>query len=276
MPLVTLKEIINESKDNVAVGSFSVINIETIHGAILAGTEKNVPIILQVAETRLKNKDFQLLGSTMVNAGKNAKIPVCIHFDHGMSKEKIIEALEMGFTSVMFDGSHLPYDENVEKTKEIVSLARKYNASCEGELGKLGFSEDEEEIGLAYTKPSEAKDFVEKTGVDALAISIGNKHGMHTINTDEIDIERLKEINNLVDIPLVLHGGSNLSDTTFKLCIKNGIKKINIASAIMTAVLNITKETVNNEEKNFFELSDDMRDTTKKVILDHIEVFTNN
>lgn len=274
MALVTLKEILGMAKDDTAIGSFSVINIETISGAIQAGTESNVPIILQVAETRLKNKDFQLIGSAMVNAAKNATIPVCVHFDHGLSKERIEEALLLGFTSVMYDGSHLPYEENIENTIEIVELARSYGASCEGELGKLGLTEDESEsIGVAFTNPDEAKDFIEKTHIDALAISIGNMHGMHTINTDEIDVERLKEIKKKTDIPLVLHGGSNLTNETFRQCIENGIKKINIASAIMNDVMNTVKSSINDNEKTYFDIVDETTTTTKKCVQAHIDIF---
>ncbi len=276
MALVTLKEILSMAKDESAIGSFSVINIETIQGAILAAEKNNTPIILQVAEVRLKNKDYILLGKSMVAAGKKAKVPVCVHFDHGSTKEQIEEMLKLGFTSVMYDGSHLPYDDNVKNTKEIVDLAKKYGASCEGELGKLGLTEDEtEDLGKAYTNPNEALDFVNKTGVDALAVSIGNQHGMHTIGLDEVDIERLTEINSLVDVPLVLHGGSNLSEKTFKLCIKNGIKKVNIASAIMSSVLTAVAEKVKVDTTNYFTLIDDISQATMTCVDSHIQIFNN-
>ncbi len=276
MSLVTLKEILAMASSENAIGSFSVINNETITGAILAAEKNNTPIILQVAEVRLKNKDYVLLGTAMVAAGKKAKVPVCVHFDHGSTRAQIEEMLKLGFTSVMYDGSHLPYEENIKNTKEIVELAKSYGASCEGELGKLGLSEDEsEDLGSAYTNPAEAKDFVEKTGVDALAVSIGNQHGMHTISLDEVDTDRLKEIHALVDVPLVLHGGSNLSDDTFRLCIKNGIRKVNIASAIMTDVLNKIKDKVDSKDMNYFILIDEIKVATEECVDRHIKIFSN-
>ncbi len=274
MSLVTLKQILSMAENNTAIGSFSVINIETIQGTILAAEKNNKPIILQVAEVRLKNKDYILLGKAMVEAGKKAKVPICVHFDHGNSKDKIEEMLKVGFTSVMYDGSHLPYEENIKKTSEIVQLAKKYGASCEGELGTLGFTEDEsEDVGKNYTDPKKVKQFVEQTGIDALAISIGNQHGIHAISSDEIDIERLKEIRIRTNIPLVLHGGSNLSKKTFKQCMENGIKKINIASAIMSDVFYIVSEKVKDNTANYFTLIDDVSETTMNCVDNHIKFF---
>ena len=179
MPLVKMSTLLEKAKkEKYAVGSFSVANMEMVLGVIKAIEETKSPAIIQIAEVRLNHSPLELIGPLMVAAAKNSSVPVAVHFDHGKTEEKIRQALEIGFTSVMFDGSHLPFEENAATTAKIKSIAAEFNADCEGEIGCVGGSEDgSEDIAINCTSPSQAKEFYEKTGVDALAVAIGNAHG---------------------------------------------------------------------------------------------------
>lgn len=235
--LVNMRDLLSDAqKGNYAVGSFSVANMEMVLGVIKAAEELNAPIILQIAEVRLKQSPLEIIGPLMVAAAKNAKIPVAVHFDHGKTIEKITQALEIGFTSVMFDGSHLPLDENIEFTKKIIEIARKYDASVEAEIGCVGGSEDgSEDIAINCTKPEDAVKFENETGVDALAIAIGNAHGNYK-STPKLRFDILSEVEQKTHTPLVLHGGTGISPDDFVRCSKTGIKKINIATATFDRV----------------------------------------
>ena len=235
--LVNMRDLLSDAqKGNYAVGSFSVANMEMVLGVIKAAEELNAPIILQIAEVRLKQSPLEIIGPLMVAAARNAKVPVAVHFDHGKTIEKITQALEIGFTSVMFDGSHLPLDENIEFTKKIIEIARKYGASVEAEIGCVGGSEDgSEDIAINCTKPEDAVKFENETGVDALAIAIGNAHGNYK-STPKLRFDILSEVEQKTHTPLVLHGGTGISPDDFVRCSKTGIKKINIATATFDQV----------------------------------------
>ena len=235
--LVNMRDLLSDAqKGNYAVGSFSVANMEMVLGVIKAAEELNAPIILQIAEVRLKQSPLEIIGPLMVATAKNAKVPVAVHFDHGKTIEKITQALEIGFTSVMFDGSHLPLDENIEFTKKIIEIARKYDASVEAEIGCVGGSEDgSEDIAINCTKPEDAVKFENETSVDALAIAIGNAHGNYK-STPKLRFDILSEVEQKTHTPLVLHGGTGISPYDFVKCSKTGIKKINIATATFDRV----------------------------------------
>lgn len=235
--LVNMRDLLSDAqKGNYAVGSFSVANMEMVLGVIKAAEELNAPIILQIAEVRLKQSPLEIIGPLMVAAAKNSKVPVAVHFDHGKTIEKITQALDIGFTSVMFDGSHLPLDENIEFTKKIIEIARKYDASVEAEIGCVGGSEDgSEDIAINCTKPEDAVKFENETGVDALAIAIGNAHGNYK-STPKLRFDILSEVEQKTHTPLVLHGGTGISPDDFVRCSKTGIKKINIATATFDRV----------------------------------------
>lgn len=247
--LVNMRDLLrNAQKGNYAVGSFSVANMEMVLGVLKAAEELNAPVILQIAEVRLKQSPLELIGPLMVAAAKNAKTPVAVHFDHGKTKEKISQALELGFTSVMFDGSHLPLEENISQTLDIIKAARKHDAAVEAEIGCVGGSEDgSEDIAINCTKPEDAVRFAKETGVDALAIAIGNAHGNYK-STPKLRFDILEECARLVSAPLVLHGGTGISPEDFIKCSKTGIKKINIATATFDSVEN-SVHTCYNENK---------------------------
>lgn len=254
--LVNMRDLLKDAqKGNYAVGSFSVANMEMVLGVLKAAEELNAPVILQIAEVRLKQSPLELIGPLMVAAAKNAKTPVAVHFDHGKTKEKINQALELGFTSVMFDGSHLPLEENISQTLDIIKAAREYGAAVEAEIGCVGGSEDgSEDIAINCTKPEDAVRFAEETGVDALAIAIGNAHGNYK-STPKLRFDILEECARLVSAPLVLHGGTGISPEDFVKCSKTDIKKINIATATFDSVENSVHTCYNeNKIKGYYDL----------------------
>lgn len=249
--LVNMRELLADAqKGNYAVGSFSVANMEMVLGVLKAAQELNAPVILQIAEVRLKQSPLELIGPLMVAAAKNAKTPVAVHFDHGKTGKMIGMALELGFTSVMFDGSHLPLEENIEETKKIVSMAKKYSAAVEAEIGCVGGSEDgSEDIAINCTKPDDAVRFAAETEVDALAVAIGNAHGNYK-STPKLRFDILEECARRVSAPLVLHGGTGISEEDFIRCANTGIKKINIATATFDSVEKSVRDCYNENKIN--------------------------
>ena len=219
-----------------AVGSFSVANMEMVLGVLQAAEELRAPVILQIAEVRLRQSPLELIGPLMVAAARQASVPVAVHFDHGKTEQKIGQALELGFTSVMFDGSHLPLDENIAETCRIIEMARPYGAAVEAEIGCVGGSEDgSEEIAMHCTDPADAVRFEQETGVDALAIAIGNAHGNYKA-TPKLRFDILAQVAEDTHTPLVLHGGTGISPEDFRRCAQTGIQKINIATATFDSV----------------------------------------
>ncbi len=249
--LVNMKTLLEKAEEgNYAVGSFSVANMEMVLGVIKAAEELGAPIILQIAEVRLKQSPLEVIGPLMVAAAKNAKVPVAVHFDHGKTMEKIKLALEIGFTSVMYDGSHLPLDENIKMTNAVIAEAEKYGAAVEAEIGCVGGSEDgSEDIAINCTKPEDAVRFENETGVDALAIAIGNAHGNYK-STPKLRFDILETVDSLTKTPLVLHGGTGISPEDFVRCSKTGIRKINIATATFDTVESTVREAYNNGSIN--------------------------
>lgn len=242
------KLLADAQKGNYAVGSFSVANMEMVLGVLKAAKELKAPVILQIAEVRLKQSPLEIIGPLMVAAAKSADTPVAVHFDHGKTIEKITQALELGFTSVMFDGSHLPLDENIKTTKEVIALAKKYGADVEAEIGCVGGSEDgSEDIAINCTKPEDAVRFENETGVDALAIAIGNAHGNYK-STPKLRFDILEQVEKNTELPLVLHGGTGITPDDFVRCSHTDIKKINIATATFDSVEHTVKDAYKNDK----------------------------
>jgi fructose-bisphosphate aldolase class II len=228
--------LLDAQKGNYAVGSFSIANMEMILGVIKAAEETKSPIILQIAEVRLNHSPLSVIGPTMIAAAKNAKVPVAVHLDHGTTLECIGQALDLGFTSVMFDGSHLAVEENIAMTKKVIEMAKPYGAAVEAEIGCVGGSEDGSvDIAMRCTSPDQAKHFWEETNVDALAIAIGNAHGFYK-EAPELRFDILEQVRDAVPVPLVLHGGTGIESEDFIRCHQSGIKKINIATATFASV----------------------------------------
>lgn len=273
--LVNMRDLLEDAeKGNYAVGSFSIANMEMVLGVLKAAEELNAPVILQIAEVRLKQSPLETIGPLMVAAAENASTPVAVHFDHGKTIEKITEALDIGFTSVMFDGSHLPLEENIEMTKKVISTAEEYDAAVEAEIGCVGGSEDgSEDIAINCTKPDDAVRFEKETGVDALAIAIGNAHGNYK-STPKLRFDILKQVDDMTDTPLVLHGGTGISPEDFVKCSKTGIKKINIATATFDSVENnVREEYKNGNIKGYYDLHEAEIEGAYKNAKRHILIF---
>ena len=282
MALVKMKDLLRRAEEkNIGCGAFSVGNMEMVRGAIRAAEELDTPIILQIAEVRLKNSPLHLMGPMMVQAAKEAKVDVAVHLDHGLKKETCLKALELGFSSIMYDCSTDSYEDNVRKVKEMADIAHSYGATIEGELGHVGDNPDSAEgsshINPAdfYTDPKMAKDFVDKTGVDALAIAVGTAHGAYKL-PPKLDFERIHTIANTVDVPLVLHGGSGLTDNDFKRAIQEGISKINIFTDINVAAVEAEFRKFETMNKGIIDLIPAAVEAVKQETLKKMMLFSSN
>ncbi|MBE5986242.1 fructose-bisphosphate aldolase class II [Lacrimispora xylanisolvens] len=275
MGLVKMKDLLNQaSEQNRAVGAFSVGNLEMIKGAIKAAEEMNTPIILQIAEVRLPHSPLSLMGPMMVEAARNAKVEVAVHLDHGKTIGVLRQALEYGFTSVMMDGSTLPFEENINKTLEAARLAKEYGATVEAELGLVGGSEDgSTDDGIRCTNPEDAKVFCERTGVDALAVAIGNAHGNYPV-APRLAFDVLKAIDEKTDVPLVLHGGTGITPEDFRKAVGLGIRKINIATASFDSLTREAEKYLKSEGRHdYFGLNEAMVQGVYENVKQHIRIF---
>ena len=275
MALVKMKDLLRRAEEkNIGCGAFSVGNMEMVRGAIRAAEELDTPIILQIAEVRLKNPPLHLMGPMMVQAAKEAKVDVAVHLDHGLTFETVDKALELGFTSVMLDASTLPFEENIARVKAVVEKARKYGATVEAELGLVGGSEDGScDHGIRCTDPDDAVVYARETGIDALAVAIGNAHGNYPV-APTLAFDVLKKIHEKVDIPLVLHGGSGITDKDFQRAISLGIRKVNIATASFNSLTaHVEKYMESTDKHNFFDLNEAMVQGTYENVKRHILVF---
>lgn len=275
MALVKMKDLLRRAEEkNIGCGAFSVGNMEMVRGAIRAAEELDTPIILQIAEVRLKNSPLHLMGPMMVQAAKEAKVDVAVHLDHGLTFGTVDKALELGFTSVMLDASTLPFEENIARVKAVVEKARKYGATVEAELGLVGGSEDGScDHGIRCTDPDDAVVYARETGIDALAVAIGNAHGNYPV-APTLAFDVLEKIHERVDIPLVLHGGSGITDKDFQKAISLGIRKVNIATASFNSLTaHVEKYMESTDKHNFFDLNDAMVQGTYENVKRHILVF---
>lgn len=240
--LVTLREVLKDAKQKkYGVGLFNTVSLEMAEGVLKAAEELKSPVIIGTAEVLLPYAGLKELSWFLLPMARKASVPVVLHFDHGLTERKIVEALRLGFSSVMYDCSTDSYEENIEKVKRMVQVAGMFGASVEGELGHVGANGTRTGDHSIYTEPEQAKDFAERTGVDALAVAIGTAHGAYQ-ETPKLDIGRLGQIAGTVKTPLVLHGGSGLSDQDFKNCIANGISKINIFTDINCAAARAARD----------------------------------
>ncbi|MCF0140930.1 MAG: ketose-bisphosphate aldolase [Mogibacterium sp.] len=275
MALVTMKEIVDKAwKEGNCIPAFNGGSLEMVRGAIRAADELEVPIIIQIAERLLKYAPLEIIGPGMVQAAREAKVDVAVNFDHSRTEETIRKALEYGFTSVMYDGSTDEFEENIRGTKNIVDIASAYGASVEGELGLVGGSEDGlSDHGILCTNPDKAKEFCERTGISCLAVAIGNAHGDYP-TAPVLAFDILEEINRKAGMPLVLHGGSGISDEDFRKAISLGIAKINIGTASFNNVTKFATEYLATEGKHtYFELNTAMTEGMYENALRHIKVF---
>lgn len=275
--ICNVKELLEYAKiNNCAVGAFNVSNLEMIIGVVKAAEDTNSNIILQIAESRLKYTQLNLIATAMVEAAKKSKIKIAVQLDHAQTFSIIEEALDLGFSSIMYDGSHLPLEENIKNTNLAEKITSKYNASLEVELGVIRGNEGNiEHNNSIYTSLEDAIDFEKNTNIHCLAIAIGNAHGIY-LEKPKLNFELLKNISSTINTPLVLHGGSGISYEEFRYSIDNGIRKINIATANFQAVVDASKNYFEKEKKyNFFSLTQNIMENVYKVTKKHIEVFNN-
>lgn len=280
--LVSFKSILqNARKGRYAVGAFNCLSLEHVIGAIQAAEELKSPIILQLAEVQFPCAPMELMAPVYLEAAKRASVPVAVHLDHGQSLETCVKAIQLGFNSVMFDGAELSFEENVRQTAEIVRIAHAAGVDVEAELGRVGDTGfGGEGTGEAtpdvFTDVDESAEFIRLTGVEALAIAIGNLHGRY-VATPKLNIERLKEIASRNELPLVLHGGSGTSEEDFKSCIHNGICKINVATALQMAVTDAMRKYLSeNESAGYIDTKSVIVEATKESVKQHILLFESN
>ena len=277
--LVSFKSILQDAyTGKYAVGAFNCLSLEHVIGAIRAAEELKSPIILQLAEVQFPCAPIELMAPVYLEAAKKASVPVAVHLDHGQSLETCMKAITLGFNSVMYDGANLPFDENVSQTAQIVRMAHAVGVDVEAELGKVGdtgFGGGEgtgEASPDVFTDVEESAEFIVRTGVDALAIAIGNLHGRY-IATPRLNIDRLKEIEKRNEIPLVLHGGSGTSEEDFKSCIHNGISKINVATALQMAVTDDVRKYLELPSANYIDMKQVITEATCKSVMQHMLLF---
>ncbi|MCD8013244.1 MAG: class II fructose-bisphosphate aldolase [Lachnospiraceae bacterium] len=236
MPLVTSeKMLLDAQKRGYAVGAFNCENMEMVKAIIGAAEELGAPVMLQTTPSTIKYGTLDTYAAIVAAEAKKASVPVCLHLDHGSSFELAVQAIKAGYTSVMIDGSKLNFEGNIEVSKKVADVAKAVGIPCEAELGKVGGKEDDlVAVADTNTDPMEAKEFVERTGITSLAVAIGTAHGFY-VGTPVLDKERLSEIRKVVDIPLVLHGASGLSDDEVRDCVSRGICKVNFATELRKA-----------------------------------------
>lgn len=233
--LVSMNEILRSAKENgYGVGFFNAVNVEMARAVIETAEELRAPVIIGTAEVLLPAMELKRVADYLIPLAKEASVPVCVHYDHGLTFERCMEAIQLGFTSVMYDCSTLSYEENVEKVAEMVKICHAVGVTVEGELGHVGDNEGAgklENPSDYYTDPEVARDYVLRTGVDALAVAVGNAHGDYKF-LPQLDFERIEKIAGTTRLPLVLHGGSGLADRDFQTAVQKGICKVNIFTDI--------------------------------------------
>lgn len=253
--LVTLKEILAMAEEkNCAIGAFNTPNLENLNAVLRTAERLNLPVIISHAELHEPASPLRIIGPVMVDAAKRAKVPVCVHLDHCETFDYMEEALAMGFTGIMYDGSALPYEENVANTRRAVEMSKKYGASVEAEIGQLAAregGEDENAAGPVYTDPDLALKFCRETGIDALAPSFGTAHGVYK-NKPVLDLERVKTIAGMTGLPLVMHGGSGVSEDEYRRAIKNGIRKVNYYTYMSRAGVKAVQKMLAEQDVTFY------------------------
>lgn len=252
MPLVTSEQmLLNAQKGGYAVGAFNVENMEMVKAVIAAAEELCAPVMLQTTPSTVKYGTLEMYQAMVVSEAEKAFVPVCLHLDHGDSFELVVQAIHAGYTSVMIDGSHEEFEQNIALTKRVTDVAKACGIPVEGELGKVGGKEDDLEAeGDTNTDTVQAKEFVDRTGVNSLAIAIGTAHGFYA-KTPVLNKARISEIRKVVSVPLVLHGASGLSDDEVRECVSRGMCKVNFATELRVAYTDAGKKIIVENPKTF-------------------------
>lgn len=262
MPLVTLNEVLYDAKKyGYAVGSFNALDLNLFRGILQAAEEENSPVIINLGQGQFRFTPIEIMAPIMVKMAKESRVPVVIHLDHGKDIDICLKALRLGFSSVMYDGSALSFEENLANTQTVVKFAKLYGASVEAEIGKVGNAETGEVLEETnsmlqteadqYTSPEEAEKFARLSGVDALAVAFGTAHGLYH-GTPKLDFDRLRTIAQCVDIPLVMHGGSGLDESVYADAIGCQISKINYFTNMSHDVGKKCKDLLNSVEEEYY------------------------
>jgi fructose-bisphosphate aldolase class II len=278
MPLVTSTEILrNAFRQGYAVGAFNANNLEYVQGIIEAATEEKAPVILQVSQGAIKYAGLTMAAEMVKVAAQEAPVPVVLHLDHGTDFEQNVRCLRAGFTSLMYDGSLEPLEKNIAVTRKLTEIAHAVGIPVESELGRVAGTEDgyeETKIEGLMTDPRQAREFVERTHCDSLAVAVGSVHRMQT-KAAPLDIARIRVIRNEVDIPLVLHGGSGVSVESLSEAMKAGIAKINVATqlnmAFVRGMADFTR--AHPEEADPRKPLGEARKALKEIVRSHIRLF---
>ena len=279
MSLVTVTELLKKADEgNYAVGAFNVNNMEIIQALVESATEQSSPLILQASQGAIKYAGIDYIVGLVQTAAKKTDIPIALHLDHGTSFDQNMLCIRKGFSSVMYDGSEEPLEENIKKTAEVVRIAHAVGVSVEGELGRIAGTEDNinvEEEDAFLTDPDEAKTFVKETGVDALAVAIGTAHGPYKDKEPKLDFERLEKIKNLTNTPIVLHGASGVPDESIKKAIDLGVRKINIDTNIRQAFTKGVRELLSEKPDEYDprKILRPAKEEMKEVIKEKIRLF---
>ncbi len=277
MPLVNPLYFLDKAREKgIAIAAFNVHNLETIQAVVEGAAEEKSPVIIQTTPGTLKHAGIPYVAACVKEAGRLYDIPIALHVDHCPSYQTIVQCIQHGYTSVMIDGSMLPYDENVALVKKVVETAHYAGVAVEGELGRIGGTEDDmvvEDENAFFTVPSEAKAFVEDTGIDFLAVAIGTAHGIYK-GEPKLQFERLSEIRKAVDVPLVLHGASGVPEASIKEAIRRGITKINIATELKIPMAEAIKRSFadnprENDPRNYMGAA---KKAVKKAVREKIQM----
>lgn len=278
MALVPISDLLKKAEEGkYAVGAFNCNNMEIVQAIIAAAEAEKAPVIMQASQGAIKYAGIDYITAMAKIAAENASVPVALHLDHGTSFDQVMLCIRKGFSSVMIDGSKLSLDDNIELTNRVIAVARPCGVSVEAELGKIGGTEDDvhvDERDALFTKPEEAKEFVERTGVDALAVAIGTAHGQYK-GIPELDFPRLEKIKSLVNVPIVLHGSSGVPDDAITKAISLGVSKINIDTNIREAFVQACRDVINNDAKEIDprKVLGPARDAAIAIIREKIRLF---
>lgn len=271
--LVNLNDVLRPAQQgHYAVGLFNTTDTDMLQAAIEAAEEMRAPIIIGTAEVLLPYGELQLIAPSVIAAAKRARVPVVVHYDHGLSFDRCMEALRLGFSSVMYDASAKPYAQNIQETREIVRIAHAFGVTVEGEIGHVGSADGSDPAGEdRYTTLQEATDYLRDTGVDALAIAIGTAHGAYK-TAPKLSFDRLAQIRAAVDAPLVLHGGSGLSDDDFRRAVQGGIAKVNIFTDLCLAGMAAQKQAV-AENRDYLSARNLKKDAIREAVMKKMALF---
>lgn len=278
MALVSMTEmLLKANKEGYAVGAFNANNMEIVQAILQAAEKENAPVIMQASQGAIKYAGLEYITGMVKIAAESTNVPVALHLDHGTDFNEIIRCIRSGFSSIMYDGSKRPLEENIAITKKVLDIARPIRVSVEAELGKIGGTEDNVHVSereAMMTDPEEARYFVEQTGIEVLAVAIGTAHGQYK-GEPKLDLERLKRIKELVKIPIVLHGGSGVPDEAVRQAVELGVCKVNIDTNIRKAFVDKIREELaaKPDEIDPRKILGPAREAGVEIIRERIRVF---